>query len=145
MNKELSIVEQAEVRRQEGLDMTAVGKVYPTAKLSTFKGDKKVFSTPEVNTDNFKGIEFVAEHVSGMGKSEISARLWTLVKRPGRPAIKVYSEVLYGFSIGHLVSLANDLSAKKIISKLGNVFKIQEKPREVPQHILDRKNWTARL
>jgi hypothetical protein len=144
MGKELSIVEQAELHRQEGLDMLAVGKAYPDTKNVLFKGEKQFISN-KVTTSNFKGIEFANDPSSRMSQSLVSARLWASVKRPGRPAIKVYSEVLYGFSVGHLINLVNDLSPKKIMDKIGHVLKIQESPRVVPQQILNPDmNYTAR-
>lgn len=135
MSEELTIAEQAEVKRQEIADMLHVGKFYPDAKKHMFRG-KEVFVSSEVNTHNFKGIEWVVDNNPGLSKATVSARLYQLVKkRPGREAIRMYSAILYGFTIHHLVNLVNDMSPKRVMGKIGNVFKSQESVRPLPREL----------
>jgi hypothetical protein len=128
MSKELTIAEQAEITRQEGLNMLAVGKVFPDAKTITFQGEK-VYCSAKVNTNNFKGIEFIAENNSKFSQAIVSARLFHTVKRPGRPVIRVYSKNLYGFALNHIVRLVNEMAPKSVMGKIGHVLRSQESTR----------------
>ena len=128
MSQELTIAEQAEITRQEGLNMLAVGKVYPDAKTITFQGDR-VYCSKKVDTNHFKGIEFIAENNAKFSQSIVSARLFNTVKRPGKPVIRVYSDNLYGFALNHLVRLVNDMSPKSVMGKIGHVLRSQESAR----------------
>lgn len=128
MSKELTIAEQAEITRQEGLNMLAVGKVYPDAKTIQFQGEQ-VYCSKKVNTNHFRGIEFIAESNSKFSQSIVSARLFHTVKRPGRPVIRVYSANCYGFAINHLVRLVNDMPPKSVMGKIGHVLRSQESTR----------------
>lgn len=129
MPEKLTIAEQAEARRQEGLDMLAVGKSYQDAERLAFKGEV-VYVSKNVNTTNFKGVEFTHNNVN-FSKATVSARLFHTVKRPGLPVIRVYSANLYGFSLNHVVNLINEISPKKIMGKVGHVLRSQESTRHI--------------
>ena len=132
---ELTIAEQAEKQKQESMDMLHVGKFYPDAKKLTFRGED-VFVSGEITTHNFKDIEFFEGNTPGLSKATVCGRLYQLVKkRPGRPAIRIYSRILYGFSVGHLVRLANDMSPKRVMGTIGHVLKSQESVRPLPKAI----------
>ena len=122
---ELSLDEIADLKHESILNDRAVSKVYPDAKSFTFNGTVGYWSNG-VNVDNFQGIEFVSRVDEAGPNVAINARLWSTVKRPGKERIRIYSKVLYGFTLKHLLMLANDLSEKKIMKSLGHVFKMQE-------------------
>lgn len=129
---ELSLAESAELDRQRSLDKIAVSKQYPDAKEFVFNGTS-AFSSKDVNTSSFQGIEFIAKQNAMLSKSVVSARLWHTVKRPGRPRIRVYSNTLYGFTLEHLIRMVNDMSPKSVMDKIGNVLKMQEGNRPMPR------------
>ena len=122
---DLNILERAEQTRQYHLNELAVGKVYPDADPLVVKGED-LFQSSKVNTLHFKGLEFLDVNISTCSGSVISARLYHTVKRPGRDPIKVYSRVVYGFTLNHVMQLVNELPIKKIMGKLGHVFRSQE-------------------
>ena len=119
------LIESAEKDRQTSLDKVFIAKFYPDATQVEFRGNA-VYISGEINTKRFRGIELFVGNNPNFTKSVVSARLWHTVKRPGRPTIKVYSKVIYGLTIEHIVNMVNDMSPKSVMGKIGHVLKMQE-------------------
>ena len=115
--------EIADRKHQDMLNARAVAKTYPDAYL---EGNSWI--TSEVNTDNFKGMDFQVATAT-FSKIAVGCRLYATIKRPSRPLIKVFSHQLYVLTHEHVIKLLNGMAPKKMIAEIGGLLKIQENNR----------------